>query len=345
MQPTDTFAFDENRSLKPYNTFGIDAKARYFAEARTVDELRRVVLSETFRNVRKLFLGGGSNVLFTGDFDGLVVLLRIEGVEVLRETDTHVWLRAGAGVNWHALVLHTIDQNLGGLENLSLIPGTVGAAPMQNIGAYGVEIKDTFDHLEAMDATTGEIRVFDNAACRFGYRESVFKHEVKGRYVITSVTFRLQKNPSVFNTSYGDIHKTLAEMGVETPTLRAVGEAVVRIRQSKLPDPREIGNAGSFFKNPVIPQAQFERLLARHPDLPSYPAEPGMVKVPAGWLIERCGWKGRRVGNTGVHARQALVLVNHGGATGAEVRTLSEKVRASVKDAFGVVLQTEVNFI
>jgi UDP-N-acetylmuramate dehydrogenase len=196
-----------------------------------------------------------------------------------------------------------------------------------------------------MDATTGEIRVFNNVDCRFGYRESVFKHEWKGRYVITSVTFRLTKNPTVFNTSYGDIRKTLAEMGVTTPTLRAVSEAVVRIRQSKLPDPRDIGNAGSFFKNPVIPQTQFERLLALHPDIPSYPAEPGMVKVPAGWLIERCGWKGRRVGNTGVHARQALVLVNHGGATGAEVRELAETVRASVNERFGIALQTEVNFV
>jgi len=242
-------------------------------------------------------------------------------------------------------VLYAIESNLGGIENLSLIPGTVGAAPMQNIGAYGVEIKDTFDSLEAVHIETGQLRTFTNADCQFGYRESIFKHAYKGQYIITSVTFRLVKNPTTFNTSYGDIQKTLQEMGVTELSLKAVSDAVIHIRQSKLPDPKEIGNAGSFFKNPVIPRTQFEQLLQHYPALPSYPAENGMIKVPAGWLIEQSGWKGVQVGNTGVHKRQALVLVNYGNATGLEIKQLSETIQASVKEKFGIALQAEVNFV
>lgn len=335
----------EHCSLQPFNTFGIAAQARYLTEARSVGDLENTLFSERFRHTPKLFLGGGSNVLFTRDFDGLVVLVRLQGIETVREDGTHVWLKAGAGVDWHALVLHTIDRNLGGLENLSLIPGTVGAAPMQNIGAYGVETKDTFDNLEALDTASGKIRVFSHADCRFGYRESVFKNELRGRYIITSVTFRLEKNPSVFNLAYGDIQKTLLEMNVGQPTLRTVSEAVIRIRRSKLPDPAQIGNAGSFFKNPVIAQPQFEELKARFASLPAYSAGPGTVKIPAGWLIEQCGWKGRRVGNTGVHEHQALVLVNHGKASGLEIKALSESIQSSVHDRFNIRLQPEVNFV
>ncbi len=335
----------EHRSLQPFNTFGIAAQARYLTEARSVCDLENILFSERFRHVPKLFLGGGSNVLFTKDFDGLVVLVKIGGIETVREDESHVWLKAGAGVNWHAFVMHTIGNDMGGVENLSLIPGTVGAAPMQNVGAYGVETKDTFDSLEALGIESGELRVFSHAECRFGYRESVFKHELRGKYIITSVTFRLKKKPSVFNVSYGDIQKTLSEMNVAQPTLRTVSEAVIRIRQSKLPDPAQIGNAGSFFKNPVIARQQFEELKVRFPDLPAYPAETDTVKIPAGWLIEQCGWKGMRVGNTGVHQKQALVLVNYGGADGLEIKNLSEKIQASVLEKYNIRLQAEVNFV
>lgn len=337
--------YREHCSLQPFNTFGIAAQARYLTEAESVCDLENILFSGRFRHVPKLFLGGGSNVLFTKDFDGLVVLVKIGGIETVREDESHVWLKVGAGVDWHAFVLHTIDNDLGGVENLSLIPGTVGAAPMQNIGAYGVETKDTFDSLEAVEIESGELRVFSHAECRFGYRESIFKHEFRGKYIITSVTFRLEKNPSAFNLSYGDIQKTLREMDVAQPTLRTVSEAVIRIRRSKLPDPAQIGNAGSFFKNPVIARQQFEELKIRFPGLPAYPAETDAVKIPAGWLIEQCGWKGLRVGNTGVHRNQALVLVNYGGANGLEVKALSEKIQASVLERFNVRLQPEVNFV
>ncbi len=339
------FSYDENRSLKPFNTFGIEATARYLTEAEEVLGLKKILVDEQFRAVPKLFLGGGSNVLFTKDYDGLVVLIKLKGIEKVKEDKTHQWIKAGAGVNWHQFVLYTIDQNLGGLENLSLIPGTVGAAPMQNIGAYGVEIKDTFDSLEALHLPTGELQTFTKADCRFGYRESIFKHALKGQYIITSVTFRLVRNPVTFNTSYGDIQKTLQERGINEPTLKAVSDAVIQIRQSKLPDPKEIGNAGSFFKNPIISQSHFSRLLTQHPDLPSYPAETGFVKIPAGWLIEQTGWKGVQVGNVGVHKRQALVLVNYGHGSGAEIQHLSETIQAAVKHKFDVDLQVEVNFV
>jgi UDP-N-acetylmuramate dehydrogenase len=342
--PAD-FSYDEHRSLKPFNTFGIDAAARYLTEAEAVSDLQNILFSESFRSVPKLFLGGGSNILLTQDYNGLVVLIKLKGIEKIKEDSTHVWLKAGAGVNWHQFVLHAISTNLGGIENLSLIPGTVGAAPMQNIGAYGVEIKDTFDSLEALHIETGQLQTFANADCQFGYRESVFKHDLKGQYIITSVTFRLTKNPTSFNTSYGDIQKTLQEMGVQTPTLKAVSDAVIHIRQSKLPDPKEIGNAGSFFKNPVISQVQFAALQARYPAVPSYPAEADKVKVPAGWLIEQAGWKGVQMGNVGVHKRQALVLVNYGHGSGKEIQQLAQTIQRSVKDTFGIDLHTEVNFV
>lgn len=336
--------FQENVSLRPFNTFGIDAAARFFVEARTMDELREIIRNPKFGAMPRLLLGGGSNVLLTGNFDGLVIRIAISGKKIVRETTEHVWLKVGAGENWHKLVLFCLENNLAGLENLSLIPGSVGASPMQNIGAYGVEIKDVFDSLEALDLQTGELRPFSHEQCRFGYRESIFKHEAKGRYAIVSVTFRLAKTPT-FHTNYGDIQKTLAEMGVEQLSIQAVSEAVVRIRRSKLPDPAQLGNAGSFFKNPEIPKPQFDDLKTRFPNLPGYPTSEAAVKVPAGWLIEQAGWKGHREGPVGVHERQALVLVNYGGGTGAQIKALAEKVRASVREKFGIELTAEVNFI
>jgi UDP-N-acetylmuramate dehydrogenase len=334
----------ENISLKPYNTFGIEATGRYFAEIQTTDELQEILTSPVYQPMDKLVLGGGSNVLFTRNFEGLVLKINLPGISTIREDDEHAWVKSGAGVNWHDLVMYCIGHNYAGIENLSLIWGTVGAAPMQNIGAYGVEIKDVFEELEAVRLSDGALHTFRHADCHFGYRESVFKHDLKGQYIIVSVTLRLNKKPT-FHTSYGAIQDTLREMGVEHLTIQAISEAVCRIRTSKLPDPHQIGNAGSFFKNPEISQADFERLRSEYPNVPSYPAPDGKVKVPAGWLIEQVGWKGKRVGNTGVHAQQALVLVNHGQATGDEIKRLSEQVQASVAAKFGVKLQAEVNLV
>jgi UDP-N-acetylmuramate dehydrogenase len=335
----------ENVSLKSFNTFGIEARARYFVRVQTPGELRAVLANPAYHPLPKLILGGGSNVLFINDaFDGLVIKIDIKGIAMLEETEGSVLLEVGAGEVWHDLVIHTIEKGYSGLENLSLIPGTVGAAPMQNIGAYGVEIKETFDSLEALHLESGECRRFTNAECRFGYRESVFKHELKGQYIITSVRFRLSKMP-VFHTSYGAIQDTLREMGVAELSVKAISEAVCRIRRSKLPDPAQIGNAGSFFKNPEIPKAQYDALKAQYPDMPGYITSQDLVKVPAGWLIEQCGWKGKIVGDTGVHKLQALVLVNYGNAKGREIKALAESVQQSVQERFGIRLAPEVNFL
>ncbi|MDO1447869.1 UDP-N-acetylmuramate dehydrogenase [Rhodocytophaga aerolata] len=334
----------KNISLKSYNTFGIDATAAYFIEIRTVAELQELLTHSIYKAMPKLILGGGSNLLFTQDFDGLVIKIAIEGIEKINEDAQHVYVQAGAGVVWHQLVLYCIEHAYAGIENLSLIPGTVGAAPMQNIGAYGVEIKEIFDRLEAVHIDTGNIRVFTNEECQFGYRESIFKKELKGQYVITRVTFRLGKVPA-FNTSYGAIQDTLKQMNVENLTLRSVSDAVIYIRRSKLPDPAEIGNAGSFFKNPEIPTKQYENLKIHYPQMPGYVTSDKTVKVPAGWLIEQSGWKGKRLGDTGVHKNQALVLVNYGNAKGNEIKALAEEVQKSVLAKFDIQLQPEVNFI
>ncbi|GAB2764974.1 UDP-N-acetylmuramate dehydrogenase [Rhabdobacter roseus] len=334
----------ENVSLRPFNTFGFEAKARYFVEVQTPDELRNLLLDPRWKEVPKQILGGGSNVLLTQDVEALVIRIGIRGLEIIREDNEYLWLKAGAGESWHNLVLHCVQNGYAGLENLSLIPGTVGAAPMQNIGAYGVEIKDVFEELEAVEMHTADLRCFDTAACSFGYRDSVFKRALKGKYIIVSVTFRLRKQP-VFHVSYGDIQKTLADMNVQVPSIEAISEAVIRIRQSKLPDPAVIGNAGSFFKNPEIPQAQYEALRERFPELPGYATAPDTIKVPAGWLIEKAGWKGYREGAVGVHARQALVLVHHGGGTGQQIRDLAEKIQRSIEEKFGIRLSPEVNFL
>ena len=333
-----------NVSLKPYNTFGIDASTRYLIEVENEADIYTLHQLPDFQTLPKLILGGGSNLLLTQDFGGITIKINIKGIEKIAENEQHLWLKVGAGEIWHDLVCYCLERNYAGLENLSLIPGTVGAAPMQNIGAYGVELKDTFDQLEAIHMATGEKRIFYHADCRFGYRDSVFKHEAKGLFFITSVLFRLSKTP-IFQVSYGDIQKTLDQMGVKELSIQAVSDAIVKIRRSKLPDPAEIGNAGSFFKNPEISASQYKKLQAIYPEVPHYQMGNNTVKVPAGWLIEQCGWKGKRTGNVGVHNRQALVLVNYGGGTGMEIKQLSEKIQQSVKERFGILLQTEVNFV
>lgn len=334
----------QNISLKPYNTFGLDATTKFFAEVNSVEELRTILQNPDYLLVEKLFLGGGSNILLTKDFAGLVVKINIKGIQKIDEDNTHIIIQAGAGEVWHDLVMYCVDNQYAGMENLSLIPGTVGAAPMQNIGAYGVEIKDIFEELQALNLETLAIETFKLTDCHFGYRESVFKHEFKGKYVITSVTFKLSKEP-IFKISYGDIQKTLEEMGIKDLNIKAISEAVIHIRKSKLPDPAEIGNSGSFFKNPEIPKTQYDTLKEKFENIPSYPINESTVKIPAGWLIEQAGWKGFRDGRIGVHARQALVLVNYGGGTGEQIRALSEKIQASVQEKFGISLSAEVNFV
>ncbi len=333
----------ENISLKPLTTFGIDQKAHFFTTVSTLTELKEALVFAKEKQLPAFILGGGSNILLTRDIEGLVIKLEIKGINLVKEEGDQLWVEVGAGEMWHELVLHSIAQDWAGLENLSLIPGTVGASPMQNIGAYGVEIKDVFDSLQAMHRETLEMHSFDAKACQFGYRESVFKQTLKDQFVITSVTFRLSKTPN-FHLEYGAIQEVLTTNGVVQPTIRAISDAVIQIRQSKLPDPKEIGNAGSFFKNPTITTAQFDRLKASYPSIPGYPSAEG-VKVAAGWLIEQAGWKGKRIGDVGVHAKQALVLVNYGGGTGEEIKKLSEQIQASVLEKFGIHLNPEVNFI
>lgn len=351
-----TFAamqLEEHVSLRPYNTFGLDVQARYFARFASVEELRQLLASPAVQAGPLLILGGGSNLLLTQNFAGVVLKNEIKGLEITSEdADTHTaLLRAGAGESWHGLVEYALDQHLSGVENLSLIPGTVGAAPLQNIGAYGAELQDTFERLEALAIATGELRVFSKEDCGFGYRESVFKGPLKNQYVVTAVVLRLHRAAAQrpTNSSYGAIQETLAELGIEAePTPRDVSQAVVHIRRSKLPDPAEIGNAGSFFKNPEVSQAKFDELKSRYAGLPGYPV-PGGVKVPAGWLIEQAGFKGLRRGagdgTHGVHDRQALVLVNHGGATGHELRELAEEIIRAVRTQFGIELHPEVNIL
>jgi UDP-N-acetylmuramate dehydrogenase len=312
-------------------------------EVHSTEELLKVLNDDKIKNEKKLILGGGSNMLFTGDFDGVVILNRLVKIEKVSEDEDHVFITAGAGLNWHSFVLYTVDHNYQGLENLSLIPGCVGAAPIQNIGAYGVEIRNTFQSLNALNIEEGKIHQFDNESCRFGYRDSIFKQEGKNKYCILDVTFCLNKKGKL-NTSYGAIEDQLKLMNVSEPNLKDVSNAVIAIRKSKLPDPQVIGNAGSFFKNPEIPGEQFEKLVKEFPGLVGYPSG-GKVKLAAGWLIEQCGWKGKRIGNVGMHEKQALVLVNYGGASGGELLAHAVSVRESVFKKFGVELEMEVNII
>lgn len=332
----------ENFPLKDLNTFGVAANARYYAAFDSIASLNDIL--SKYPGQPLLILGGGSNVLLTKDFDGLVLKNDIRGIRKVSEDAEFVYIKAGAGENWHQFVLYTIEHGWGGLENLSLIPGCVGASPMQNIGAYGVEIKDVFEQLTAFHLNERSNYTFRAQACEFGYRESVFKRKYKGQFVIANVTFKLRKQP-VLNTSYGAIAAELKARGIEHPTIRDVSDVVISIRQSKLPDPKETGNAGSFFKNPSITIPQFDELKKKYPDMVAYLNPDGTMKLAAGWLIEQAGWKGYRQGDAGVHARQALVLVNHGQATGAEIVALSEQIIASVKEKFGVELEREVNIV
>jgi len=332
----------QNYSLLALNTFGLEAKAEHFATVHSVDALQAAIQSP-IRPI--LVLGGGSNLLFTQDVSGLVLKNAIQGIKTIQTVDNTTWVEVGGGVVWHDFVLWAIEQGLGGVENLSLIPGTVGAAPIQNIGAYGVELKDVFAHLNAVDLESGELRSFNNADCQFGYRDSIFKHEAKGKYCISSVVFSLTNAKHQLNISYGDIRQTLDANGVQDPGIADISRAVVQIRSSKLPDPAKIGNCGSFFKNPETERAVLERLLPQYPQVPHYDLPDGRVKIPAGWLIEQCGWKGKRVGNTGSYEKQALVLVNYGGATGAEVKKLAYDIIDSVEQRFGIRLEPEVNMV
>jgi UDP-N-acetylmuramate dehydrogenase len=334
----------ENYSLKSLNTFGLDVKTRWFTEVTDLSNLHEIILDPRFREMKKMILGGGSNVLFTDDFHGLIIRNCIEGIEEISKNDSEVVIKAGAGLNWHTFVLYTIENNFPGIENLSLIPGSVGAAPIQNIGAYGVELKNTLIELEAMNLSDGSMRKFMADECKFGYRDSIFKREAKNKFAITSVTFRFNKNAKL-NTSYGAIEEELKTKHITNPTIRDVSNAVIAIRQSKLPDPNVIGNAGSFFKNPEIPLEQFNDLKEKYSGISGYTAANNKMKIAAGWLIEQCGWKGKRIGETGMHAKQALVLVNYGHASGMELITHAKHVMESVNEKFGVDLEMEVNVI
>ncbi|MEO6134351.1 MAG: UDP-N-acetylmuramate dehydrogenase [Ginsengibacter sp.] len=337
----------QNYSLKKFHTFGMDVYAKSFANFHSSEELQ-ILLKQEVNTNDKMILGGGSNILFTKDFNGLVLKNEIPGIAIVHEDNDEVLIKAGAGINWHSFVIDCVKNNYGGVENLSLIPGNVGATPMQNIGAYGVEIKDVFHELEAFDLIENFVRKFNASECEFGYRESVFKRIFKGRFVILNVTYRLQKNP-VFNISYGAIEDELKKMGVEEMSVKAVSDAVISIRTSKLPDPKILGNAGSFFKNPVIDFTAFgqlnELISVKGITMPYYKIDDNHYKIPAGWLIEQCGWKGYRKGDAGCYQKQALVLVNYANATGKEIYNLSKEIKISVQEKFGIDIEREVNIM
>jgi UDP-N-acetylmuramate dehydrogenase len=334
----------ENISLKQYNTFGIDTLAKFFATFSSLDELKQGLHYSLSSINAPLILGGGSNILFTKDYDGLVLKNEVKGVEVVKEDEDHIYIKAAAGENWHQFVLFCVQHSYAGVENLSLIPGNVGASPMQNIGAYGVEIKDVFHELEAYHINDKTSQTFSSKDCEFGYRESVFKRKYKNQFVILNVTYRLNKKPA-FNTSYGAIEQELEKMSPREINIQTISQAVINIRSSKLPDPKEIGNAGSFFKNPTLPKEELGRLQAIDSSIPFYNVDDTHIKIPAGWLIENLGWKGYRKGDAGCHAKQALVLVNYGNARGEEIYDLSEEILQSVKDKFDISLEREVNII
>ena len=330
-------------SLKSYNTFGIDAKARYFIEINSVDELRQALQLEEYPE--KFILSGGSNMLITGDINALVLHINIKGIEVVEEDNDQVILKSMSGENWHNLVLWTLEKGYGGLENMSLIPGNTGTAPIQNIGAYGVELKDTFVSCEAINVADQTLTTFTKVDCRFGYRDSYFKNEGKGKYIITSVTLQLTKRNHRRNTSYGAIEAELQKKGISDPKIKDISNAVIAIRQSKLPDPKVLGNSGSFFKNPVITKSEFHTFTKDHPDAPYYTISEDTFKIPAGWLIEQAGYKGKRFGDAGIHKHQALVLVNYGNATGQEIIDLARKIIEAVEKKFGIRIEPEVNII
>lgn len=336
---------EENISLRSYNTFGIEAKARYFYKISTEEQLIELINTPIFKSEPHFILGGGSNVLFTKDYAGLIIKVDLKGIRIVEETEQTVSIHVKSGEVWHNLVMHCVLHAWGGIENLSLIPGTVGAAPIQNIGAYGVEIKEVIENVECIDLTTGKYKSFNNQECCFGYRESIFKHQFKENIFISSVTLSLTKKNHVFNTSYGAITDTLKAMNITQPTLKSVSDAVIHIRKNKLPDPSLIGNAGSFFKNPSIALSHYENLKNSYPQIPGYHSVNQDVKVPAGWLIEQCNWKGKRINDIGVHTQQALVLVNYGNGKGEEIFQLAMQIISSVKEKFNITLTPEVNLL
>lgn len=332
---------EKNISLKPFNTFGIDVKAHQYISVQNEKELleilRRFYASELF------ILGGGSNMLLTQNINKTVLHINLKGIEIAEEDENHVYVKAYAGENWHDFVKYCLDHNYGGLENLSLIPGNVGTAPIQNIGAYGVELKDSMAYCEAMNRQTLNLKRFYTKDCNFGYRDSVFKSKLKNQYIITSVVFKLTKKNHDLQVNYGSIQNELSAKGIENPTIQDISEAVISIRKSKLPNPKDIGNSGSFFKNPIVPNSKLEKIQVDFPDVPFYKIDENHVKIPAGWLIETSGLKGHRKGDAGVHNKQALVLVNHGAATGQDISNMAELVKREVKDKFNILLETEVN--
>lgn len=332
-----------NFSLKKYNTFGIEASAKQFVAVHTITELKTVL--EQNKNQKKFILGGGSNMLLTKNIDALVIHIDLKGKKKVKENDDYVWVESQAGETWHDFVLYTIENNFGGLENMSLIPGNVGTTPVQNIGAYGTEIKDTFVSCEAMNVATQEMKTFTKEECNFGYRESIFKNEVKDQFIITSVIYKLTKRNHHINISYGDITAELAKNNISSPSLKDVSNAVIAIRKSKLPDPKELGNSGSFFKNPILLKTEFEKIHQKFPEMKYYEISETEVKVPAGWLIEQAGFKGKRFGDAGVHKNQALVLVNYGTATGQEILAVSKDIQKTVFEIFGIHIEAEVNVI
>jgi UDP-N-acetylmuramate dehydrogenase len=335
---------EKNVSLAPFNSLKVDAVARGFAQIQSIERLENLLNNSSLPFDKKFVLGGGSNVLFVNDFEGLIIYIAIRGKEIVQETDDHVWLKVGAGENWHNIVRYCVKNGWGGVENLSLIPGTAGAAPIQNIGAYGAELQEVFDSLTAVEMQTGKRRTYDKEACNFGYRDSIFKQELKGEVIVTNVTLKLAKNP-VLNTSYGALKEKIDERDIADPTVADISDIVIEIRQSKLPDPSTLGNAGSFFKNPVITNDAYENLKKSHSDMPGYDMKNARKKVPAGWLIEQAGWKGKVVGSVGTYRQQALVIVNHGGATGKEILALSQEIQKSVKQMFDIALVPEVNIV
>ncbi len=331
----------KNISLKKYNTFGIDVNAKRFVSVNSLYELKNILKEE--QNI--FIISGGSNMLLTKDIEELVIHLNLKGISIDRENDNSVYLTVNTGENWHEFVLWCISLNYGGLENLSLIPGNVGTCPIQNIGAYGVEVKDTITKVEALEIETGKLVVFSNEECEFGYRNSIFKNQAKGKYIITSVSFELTKKNHNLNTSYGAIEQELASKNITKPSIKNISDAIISIRQSKLPDPNKIGNSGSFFKNPVISSSHFEKLKSKFPEIPHYIISESSIKIPAGWLIEQSGFKGKRFGDYGVHEKQALVLVNYGNATGKNIYQLAQSIQNTIKSKFSINLEIEVNII
>ncbi|MEX2349635.1 MAG: UDP-N-acetylmuramate dehydrogenase [Flavobacteriaceae bacterium] len=334
---------ETNKSLKHFNTFGIDVKAKHFVAVLSVKELQDIIKEKHFENI--FILGGGSNMLLTQDIDAFVIHINLKGISVVFEDKNQIHLKAMAGENWHDFVLYCLENNYGGIENLSLIPGNTGTAPMQNIGAYGVELKDVFVSCEALNIHTNQLRTFTKAECNFGYRESIFKTTEKGNYIITGVTMKLTKKDHNKNIEYGAIKQELEKMQVDEPTIQDISKAVIAIRQSKLPDPKELGNSGSFFKNPVVDQKTFDGFINRFPDAPFYKMSENQFKIPAGWLIEQAGFKGKRFGDAGVHKNQALVLVNYGNASGAEILELAKRIQETVEKQFGIFVEPEVNIL